>query len=257
MAAADLISLGIGSPAGIRAFILDGLSANPGASDTIPDAFSFVDQSNVALASTVTSAAITVTGINAAAIITVTSGLYDINGSGSFTTSPGTVNNGDTVRARHTSSGSFFTGTDTVITIGGVADTFTSTTLASDTTPNQFSFTDQTGVALNATVTSAAITIAGINTSVDISITGGTYSINGAAYASSPGLGAVVVGDSITVRHTASASYATITTTILTVGGVSDAFTSTTLSDPGAADPTPPSTRTAIVNGPYSVTFRS
>lgn len=97
--------------------------------DTTPDAFSFTDQSGVALSSTITSAAITVTGITAAAAITVSGGTYDINGSGTFVSDPGTVNNGDTVRARHTSSASNSTATNTVITIGGVSDTFTSTTL--------------------------------------------------------------------------------------------------------------------------------
>jgi hypothetical protein len=96
--------------------------------DTVPDQFTFTDQSGVALSSTITSAPITVTGIDAAAAITVTGGEYDINGSGTFVSTAGTVNNGDTVRARHTSSASYLTATDTTVTIGGVSDTFTSTT---------------------------------------------------------------------------------------------------------------------------------
>jgi hypothetical protein len=99
--------------------------------DTTPDQFSFTDQSGVALSSTITSAPITVTGIDAAADITVSgdaSSLYDINESGTFTADPGTVENGDTVRARHTSSASYLTATNTVVTIGGVADTFRSIT---------------------------------------------------------------------------------------------------------------------------------
>lgn len=98
------------------------------AEDTTPDAFSFTDQSGVALSSTITSAAITVTGIDAAAAITVTGGEYDINGSGTFVSTAGTVNNGDTVRARGTSSDQYLTGVDVVVTIGGVSDTFTITT---------------------------------------------------------------------------------------------------------------------------------
>lgn len=97
--------------------------------DTTPDAFSFTDQSGVARSITITSAAITVTGITAAAAITVSGGTYDINGSGTFTADPGTVNNGDTVRARHTSSANYSIAVDTTLTIGGVSDTFTSTTL--------------------------------------------------------------------------------------------------------------------------------
>jgi hypothetical protein len=102
-------------------------------------------------------------------------------------------------------------------------------TPAPDTTPDAFSFVDQTDVALSTVITSAAIVISGIDTATDISITGGEYSINAAAYTSAPGVGAVVNGDSITVRHTSSAANSTATSTVLTVGGVSDTFTSTTL----------------------------
>lgn len=120
-----IISLGIGSPAAIQEFLTFGLQQ--GAADTTPDAFSFVDQTNVALSTQITSAAITVAGINSPADITVTGGTYSVNG-GAFTAAPGTVNNGDTVTARHTSSAALSTATDTVVTIGGVSDTFTSTT---------------------------------------------------------------------------------------------------------------------------------
>jgi len=108
--------------------------AQAAGADTTPDQFTFTDQSGVALSSTITSAAITVTGIDAPAAIEVSgdaSSLYDINGSSTFVSTPGTVNNGDTVRARHTSSASYLTATNTAVTIGGVSgvsDTFTSIT---------------------------------------------------------------------------------------------------------------------------------
>lgn len=98
--------------------------------DTTPDAFSFTDQFNVPTTTTRTSNAITVSGINVATPISVSgaaSAEYSING-GAFTADPGTVVNGDSVRARHTSSGSASTQVDTVVDIGGVTDTFSSTT---------------------------------------------------------------------------------------------------------------------------------
>jgi hypothetical protein len=101
-----------------------------GAGDSTPDAFSFTDQTDVALSSTITSTAITVAGIDTAAAISVSGGTYDKNASGTFTADAGTVSNGDTVRARHTSSSSNSTAVNTVVTIGGVSDTFTSTTVA-------------------------------------------------------------------------------------------------------------------------------
>lgn len=110
------------------AFIRVGSDAAPGVDD-VPDQFTFTDQFNVVAGSERTSNAITVTGIDAPADITVTDGTYSING-GAFTADPGTVNNGDSVRARHTASGSDSTTVDTVIDIGGVTDTFSSTTAA-------------------------------------------------------------------------------------------------------------------------------
>jgi uncharacterized delta-60 repeat protein len=205
--------------------VTDVFSSTSVAPDNVPNAFSFTDQSSVARSTAVTSAAITVSGTNVPAPIGVTGGEYAING-GAFTSAAGTVNPGDTVQARHTSSASFATATDTVVTIGGVVDTFTSTTLAADTTPDAFTLTAQTGVALGAQVTSNAITIAGINAPANITISGGTYAINGGAYTSAAGT--VVSGDSVTVRLTASSSNNTVATATLTIGGVSGAFNVTT-----------------------------
>lgn len=106
----------------------DGFARAEAEDDTTPNQFTFTDQSGVALSSTITSAAVTISGITAAAAITVSGGTYDINASGTFVSTEGTVSNGDTVRARHTSSASYLTATDTVVTIGGVSDTLTSTT---------------------------------------------------------------------------------------------------------------------------------
>ena len=64
-----------------------------------------------------------------------------------------------------------------------------STTAASDTTPNAFTFTDQTGVAVSTEVTSAAITVAGIDAAAAISITGGTYQIGSGTFTNSAGAG--------------------------------------------------------------------
>jgi len=97
--------------------------------DHVPTAFSFVDQTNVALSTAIISAPITVAGITIPSVISISGGGgdYRING-GSFTASAGTVNNGDTVEARVTSSGAPSTGVSTTVTIGGISDTFTATT---------------------------------------------------------------------------------------------------------------------------------
>jgi hypothetical protein len=197
-------------------------------SDTTPDQFTFTDQTNVSLNTVITSNSITVSGINAAASISVSGGTYSING-GAYTSASGTVTNGQTVSVRHTSSASNSTATNTTLTIGGVSDVFTSTTVAAapDTTPDAFIFADQNDVALSSTVTSSAITVSGVNTATSISISNGTYSIDGGAYTSASGT--VTNGQTVSVRHTSSASNSTATNTTLTIGGVSDVFTSTTV----------------------------
>ncbi len=97
---------------------------------------------------------------------------------------------------------------------------------ASDTTPDAFTFTDATGAALSSVNTSNAITVAGIDAAAAISITGGTYSINGGSYTSSSGT--ITVGQTVTVKATASGSYSTAVNAVLTIGGVSDTYTVTT-----------------------------
>lgn len=132
----------------------------PVAGDTTPNAFSFTDQTNVALSSTITSTAITVSGIDSPTSISSTGGTFDINASGTFISS-GTVNNGDQVRARHTSSGSNSTATNTIVTIGGVQDTFTSTTLASGANLLDSDFPDDNSSSPAYTVTSSSSNAAG------------------------------------------------------------------------------------------------
>ena len=100
-----------------------------------------------------------------------------------------------------------------------------------DTTPDGFSFTDQTGVDANTTVTSNTITVSGINTTASIAITGGEYSVNGNAYTSAAGT--VSEHDTVSVQHTSSASSSTQTDTSLSIGGVSATFSSTTASSGG------------------------
>lgn len=97
--------------------------------DSIPDSFIFTDVSGVTLNAITASSPITVSGITVAATISVTGGEYEISGSGVWLTAASTVNNGDTVIVRHTSSNNYSNPTHTILTIGTVSDTFTSTTV--------------------------------------------------------------------------------------------------------------------------------
>ena len=101
---------------------------SPTIGDTIPDDFTFIDQTSVALNTVIESAAITVTGMYADSDISVIGGEYSIDG-GAYTSALGTVNNGQLVTVRHTSSSINNTQVDTTLTIGGVSDTFSTTTV--------------------------------------------------------------------------------------------------------------------------------
>jgi hypothetical protein len=104
---------------------------------------------------------------------------------------------------------------------------------AQDIAPDPFTFNDQMNAALSMEFISNTITVSGINAPSPVSITGGTYSINGGVYTSTKGT--VSNGDTITVKLTSSANYSTTTNATLTigeVGGVSDTFSVTTQSDP-------------------------
>ena len=203
--------------------------------DTTPDKFTFTDQLNVPLSTQRTSNTITVTGINTPTSIRISNGQYSING-GAYSSAEGLVNNGNTVTVRHTSSTKQGTRVDTALTIGGVADTFSSTTLyGNDTQPNAFHFTDQTNVARSSLITSNALSISGINAPTPISITNGKYSINGSAYTSAAGT--ILSGDNVQVQHTSATNFASKTNTLLNIGGITDTFTTTTEALDNTPDP--------------------
>jgi len=100
-----------------------------------------------------------------------------------------------------------------------------------DRIPDQFTFTDQSDVALNTIVTSNTITVSGIDAAASISITGGTYSINGVPSTSVT----VINGDQVTIQLTSSGSYSTKTSATLTIGGVSATFNVTTQAAPASS----------------------
>ena len=106
------------------------------------------------------------------------------------------------------------------------ADNYNITRSSFDTEPNQFTFTDVSNVSTSTTQTSNQITISGIDTTVNVYVTNGTYSKNNGSYTSSSGT--AVNGDTFRVRHTSSAQNSQPTNTTLAVGDTSDIFTSTT-----------------------------
>lgn len=204
--------------------------------DVAPTAISFAPLSGVALNTIVTSNSITVAGINTSIAVMVSGGTYAIDG-GPYTDVAGSVYAGDTIRVRQTSSPSSNTTTTATLTIGSGVNAqsadFVVTTLSTDTMPDAFAFGSRSGVAPSSTQTSNAVTPAGFNGATTISVSGGSYAINGGAFTSSAGN--FNPGDTVSVRVTASAQFSAAASVQLTIGGVTGSFSVTTI----AADTTP------------------
>jgi len=202
--------------------------------DTTPDAFTFSAQTGRPTGTVVVSNTVTISGVNAAAPISISGGSspgYSIGCNGVFTATAGTITNGEQVCVRQTSSGSANATTTTTLTVGGGSAPFSVTTAANDTTPNAFSFTAVSDAVAGSTVTSNAVTISGIDAPAPISVSGGQYSINNGAFTATAGT--ISSGQSVRVQLTASSTAGTQVTATLNVGGTTAPFRVTTA---GAAD---------------------
>lgn len=108
-------------------------------------------------------------------------------------------------------------------------------------------FAPVTGAALSTPVESNTITLSNLVGTPAITVTGGQYSKNGAAYTGSAGT--VTSGDTVKVRLTSSASYSTMVQATLTIGGVPRVFSVTTMDNP---TPTPTPTPTPVIPTPVA-----
>lgn len=97
----------------------------------------------------------------------------------------------------------------------------TVTNIVDDTTPVPFTFSDVLTADRSTPVASNTVTVSGINVPTALTVSGGTYSINGGAYESAPT--SVTSGDTITVRVTSSADGTPVLAT-LALGTYSTTF---------------------------------
>ena len=203
--------------------------------DVTPDAFVISAVDDVPINSLQQSESITPEGFQVAIPISVSNGEYSINcASEGFTNVAGEISPSETVCVRHTTSGDYLTQAETILDINGVTANFISTTMP-DRTPDDFSFASVSGAELGVVQVSETVTISGLAVDVDISITGGEYSI-GCTSVFTAVTANVTDGDTLCVRHTSSAGFSTQTQTDVTVGTNTVSFLSTTK----AAPPPPP-----------------
>jgi len=106
-----------------------------------------------------------------------------------------------------------------------------------NTVPDAFAFTDVADADLSTSYESNPVTVSGISAPAFISITGGEYAVDSGSYTSADGI--VENGQTVKVRLTSSANYATTKDATLYIGGVSDAFSVTTKAAPADLIPEP------------------
>lgn len=110
------------------------LAATSAGADCTPDAFSFTDQTNVPLNMLTVSNSLNITGISPGCAVSVTGGggpQISVN-NGAWTTST-SINPGDTLQVRLTSSASFNTALVAAVAVGTATDNWSVTTKASNT----------------------------------------------------------------------------------------------------------------------------
>ena len=198
------------------------------APDTTPNAYSFTSQTDVSVGSMIESPAVTIAGIDEPVAVSISGGEYSIDG-GSYTSAAGTISSGQTLSVRLAASEQFGTPAELTVTVGGVSATFTATTIAEDLSPETFDFSNVTSAMLDTVYTSGSVTVTGINSSAPISVVGGEYSINSGAFTSADG--EIMNGQSLAVRLTSSSAFATESQLTVTIGGVSAAYSVTTVAE--------------------------
>lgn len=193
--------------------------------DEVPDEFTINPVDHTQLNAFVESGVVTISGFNVPVSISVEGGEYAIAG-GAFIATPGVLSPAQTLVVRHTSAAEFLTATETTLTVGGISAVFRSTTAAIDTTPDAFTFVNQTNVGRSALITSAPVTITGISVPAAVSVAGGSYAIGDGPFTDEPGI--INNGDVVSVQHISASDYSTATSTTLTVGGVNGVFQTAT-----------------------------
>ncbi len=209
--------------------------------DAYPDAFAIAANTAPFGTAFVISEPVTPTGFNVPTLIRLSDTSqnrgYSIGCTGNYLSGSTMLQPGQSICLRHSAPPAAGETLSTTVHIGGRTGTYTTTAanVAADTTPDAFSFTDQAGTARSTPIVSNAVTINGITGLTPIAVDLGQYSINCDPNGFRSSGSTITNGQSVCVRVTSSANFATSVNATLAVGGVTDAFTVIT----AAADTTP------------------
>lgn len=224
------------------------------APDTTPEGLVFTDQTNATAGTEVKSSILQVTGINTtvSAMISGGGGSYRICPDAtctatpvpSFITTTSSVVAGQYVQVRVNAGAGYGAVVNTTMTVGSASDQWSVTTATQDTTPNEFTFTNQGNVPLNTDTSSNTLQVSGIQGSVNVSVSGGaTREYRVCADSSCSGVGWTSTGGTIVnnqylqLRVNSGGANGQVLGVTATVGTYSTTWLVTTINDPCAGAP--------------------
>lgn len=146
-------------------------------SDTTPDAMVFPTMFDAATSTLVSSNAVTVSGINTATTLTISSGGSVSKNGGTAVTGSVTVNNGDSIVIKTTTSSSASADANITLTKTGFSASWRVLNTSADQTPTMGNFTSITGQPV-ATQVFSNIVVPSAYAAMPISVTNGTAVIN-------------------------------------------------------------------------------
>lgn len=237
------------------------LMSAAGASDTLPDAFTFPSTTGAEVNTSYTASYLPV-GYDESTW-TVTNGQGSTDNS-SWATS-GKITKGQTFYVKATSSPSYSTVVTATVTFGGyLSVTYSITTRAVDVTPNQFTFTDVTSAtSLSTTYTSNTATLTGMDAWQTVTVTAsgsgeidaGTSTLSGTWSSTSKTANTGASGQIVVAaRVTSNSTYSSTTSVKADINGISDTYSVTTK----AADTIPDAFNFSdISNAELSTTYSS
>jgi hypothetical protein len=193
--------------------------------DDTPEDFAFETQIDVAINDTITSNAITLSGLkeNGMTQVLIDSGNLILNGQLVADTIV-RVKNNDQLQLQVISSSEYSRKRTTSLTVGTFVQHFT--VITDDYIPNTFNFTPLTDVAVDSLYTSDTITISGLPYPTPITVTNGTLIKNNTTVSGDSIM--VKNGDQLALQLQSSDKYAATSQATLDINGVMAAFETTT-----------------------------
>ena len=189
------------------------------APDNIPDIFTFDSIFDADLSTQYISNEVTITGIQVDVSASASNGAFmSVNG-GAFTQNAVTISNGDTVRLRMTSSGTYTTQLTSTVTIGLTSSQWNITTAQEPGQfPNAFEFENVVDAPTESYVQSNQITITGITVPVIVSAptNGFESSVNGSSFSTAQKV--INNGEILILRYLTSGNLGETASTYVTVG---------------------------------------